>query len=142
VLRFVADNARVAAAMGASSQLQVAFFAVLTAEVLQASPRRVGEDTVVRLGVLAAHSRGGCSSAIQAPAEAGAHCAVQDQCVVQALLLPNVRTGLVKGSGIDLRAAAHIVLAQLASRATLSNAVLSGAMPLNTSHDTFDYDAV
>lgn len=49
VLRFVAHNARSAATTGACSQLQVAFFAVLTAEVLQASPRRLNEDTVVRL---------------------------------------------------------------------------------------------
>lgn len=48
VLRFVADNARAAAAAGASSQLQVAFSAVLTAEVLQASPGRLSKDTVVR----------------------------------------------------------------------------------------------
>lgn len=56
VLRFVADNARAAAATGASSQLQVAFFAVLTAEVLQASPKRLDEGTVVRLGLSISHS--------------------------------------------------------------------------------------
>lgn len=47
VLRFVAENARRAAASGAGAQLQVAFFAVLTAEVLQATPKRLDEGTVV-----------------------------------------------------------------------------------------------
>lgn len=44
----------------------------------------------------------------------------------QALLLPHVRAGLAKGGGVDLRAAAHIILAQLAASATLSDALLSG----------------
>ena len=57
----MADNARAAAATGASSQLQVAFFAVLTAEVLQASPTRLGEGTVVRLGCTLLLPGGPCS---------------------------------------------------------------------------------
>lgn len=55
MLRFVAENARRAAASGAGAQLQVAFFAVLTAEVLQATPKRLDEGTAVSallLGVL------------------------------------------------------------------------------------------
>ncbi len=44
----------------------------------------------------------------------------------QALLLPHVRAGLAKGGGVDLRAAAHIILAQLAASATLSDELLSG----------------
>lgn len=39
-----------------------------------------------------------------------------------------MRAGLAKGGGVDLRAAAHLVLAQLAARATLSDALLSGAL--------------
>ncbi len=48
--------------------------------------------------------------------------------MAQALLLPNVRAGFGKGGGVDMRAAAHIVLAQLASRATLSSDLLSGVL--------------
>lgn len=141
VLRFVADNARAAAAAGASSQLQVAFSAVLTAEVLQASPGRLSKDTVVRPlcpGWLACCV---CSSVLVRRCSswwAACHCT---SCTAQALLLPNVRTGFGKGGGIDMRAAAHIVLAQLVSRATMSSALLSGALPLSTSCVTGDSDA-